>query len=50
MAKIGLISLGCPKNQADADAFYQKLKEKKAAQKAAAQEAEDGEEATVILR
>ena len=34
------------KNQADADAFYQKLKEKKAAQKAAAQEAEDGEEAT----
>ena len=38
------------KNQADADAFYQKLKEKKAAQKAAAQEAEDGEEATVILR
>ncbi|MBO5565181.1 MAG: virulence protein [Lachnospiraceae bacterium] len=34
------------KNQADADAFYQRLKEKKAAQKAAAQEAEDGEEAT----
>lgn len=34
------------KNQADADAFYQKLKEKKAAQKAAAQEAEAGEEAT----
>ena len=34
------------KNQADADAFYQKLKETKAAQKAAAQEAEDGEEAT----
>lgn len=34
------------KNQADADAFYQKLKEKKAAQKAAAQVAEDGEEAT----
>ena len=34
------------KNQADADAFYQKLREKKAAQKAAAAEAEDdGKEA-----